>query len=167
MTIKHSLREQKICQWVAPVAFMMMVGFPGGATGQESTYQSRKCKRCEFDPHVGKIPWSRKRHPTPVFLRGKLHGQRSLVGYHPWGHKELDMTEHTHTHTHIIIVARGVPHTSVGKESTCNAEDLFDSCVRKIPWRRKQQSTPVFLPAEFHGQKRLAGYSPLGHKSWT
>ena len=67
-------------------------------------------------------------------MRGKLHGQRSLVGYHPWGHKELDMTEHTHTHTHIIIVARGVPHTSVGKESTCNAEDLFDSCVRKIPW---------------------------------
>ena len=31
--------------------------------------------------------------PTLVFLRGKFHGQRSLVGYRPWGHKELDMTE--------------------------------------------------------------------------
>ena len=36
----------------------------------------------------------------PVFLPGKSHGQRILVGYSPWGHKELDMTEHTQTHTH-------------------------------------------------------------------
>ena len=99
MAIKHSLREQKICQWVTPAAFIMMVGFPGGATGKESAYQSRKSKRCEFDPCVGKIPWSRKWHPTPVFLPGKLHGQRSLVGCRPRGHKELDTTEHTHTHT--------------------------------------------------------------------
>ena len=35
----------------------------------------------------------RKWHPTPVFLPGKSHGQRSLVGYSPWGHKESDMTE--------------------------------------------------------------------------
>ncbi|KAM7233308.1 hypothetical protein CapIbe_015444, partial [Capra ibex] len=32
--------------------------------------------------------------PSPVFLPGKSHGQRSLVGYSPWGCKELDMTEH-------------------------------------------------------------------------
>ena len=36
--------------------------------------------------------------PTPVFLPEKSHGQRSLVGYSPWGHKDSDMTEHTHTH---------------------------------------------------------------------
>ena len=36
--------------------------------------------------------------PTPVFLLGKPHGQRSLVGYSLWGHKELDMTEHTQIH---------------------------------------------------------------------
>ena len=47
-----------------------------------------------FDPWVGKIPWRRKRQPTPVFLSGVFHGQRSLVGYSPWGHKESDMTEH-------------------------------------------------------------------------
>ena len=36
--------------------------------------------------------------------------------------------------------------------------------IRKIPWRRKCQPTPVFLPGEFHGQRILAGYSPWGHK---
>ena len=46
-----------------------------------------------FDPWVGKIPWRRKWQPTPVFSPGKFHGLRSLVGYSPWGHKELDMTE--------------------------------------------------------------------------
>ena len=42
--------------------------------------------------------------PTPIFLPGEFHGQRSLVGYSPWSCKELDTTEqltHTHTHTHI------------------------------------------------------------------
>ena len=39
----------------------------------------------------------------------------------------------------------------------------FDTWVRKIPWRRKWQPTPVFLPGESHGQRRLAGYSPQGH----
>ena len=39
-----------------------------------------------------KIPWRREWLPTPVFLPGKSHGQRSLVGYSPWGHKELDTT---------------------------------------------------------------------------
>ena len=38
--------------------------------------------------------------PIPVFLPGESHGQRSLVGYTSWGHKELDMTEqYTHTRT--------------------------------------------------------------------
>ena len=47
-----------------------------------------------FNPWVRKIPWSRKWQPAPVFLSGKFHGQRTLVGYSPWGHKELDTTEH-------------------------------------------------------------------------
>ena len=52
-----------------------------------------RCKRCGFDPWVRKIPWRRKRHPTPVFLPGESHGQRSLEGYSAWGHKESDKTE--------------------------------------------------------------------------
>ena len=41
-----------------------------------------RCRRCSFDSWVRKIPWRRKWQPTPVFLPGKFHGQRSLVGYH-------------------------------------------------------------------------------------
>ena len=65
-------------------------------------------KRCGFDPWVGKIPWWRVWQPSPVFLPGESRGQRSQVGYSPWGHKELDTTERlsthactpTHRHTH-------------------------------------------------------------------
>ena len=70
-------------------------GFPGGAGGKESAWQCRRCRRCGFDPWVGKIPWRREWHPTPVLLPGESHGRRSLVGYSPWGHKEWDVTERT------------------------------------------------------------------------
>ena len=56
-----------------------------------------QCRRCKFDPWVGKIPWRRKWQPTSVFLPGKSHEQRSLAGYSPWGHKESDMTDWSHT----------------------------------------------------------------------
>ena len=75
--------------------------FPGGSVGKESTCQFRRHKRCRFDPWVGKIPWRRKWQPTPVFLPGKSQGQRSLVCYSSWGHKELDMTEVTE-HSNIV-----------------------------------------------------------------
>ena len=76
------------------------MGFPGGASDKESACQCRRHKRHRFGPWVGKIPWRRKRQPTPVFLPGEHHGQRRLVGYSPWGCKELDMTERARTHTH-------------------------------------------------------------------
>ena len=44
-------------------------------------------------PGSGRFPWRRKWQPASVFLPGKFHRQRSLVGYSPWGHKELDTTE--------------------------------------------------------------------------
>ena len=49
--------------------------------------------RIGFDPWVGTIPWRKEWQPTPVFLPGESHGQRSLAGYSPWGHKESDRTE--------------------------------------------------------------------------
>ena len=52
-----------------------------------------------FDSWLGKIPWRREQLPTPVFLPGESHGQRSLEGYSPWGHKEADMNELTNTFT--------------------------------------------------------------------
>ena len=61
-------------------------GLPWWLSGKESTCQ---CRRCRFDPWVGKIPWRRKWQPTQVFLSGKAHGQRNLVGYGLWGHKRV------------------------------------------------------------------------------
>ena len=65
------------------------LGLPGGTSGKESACQSRRRKRRGFDSWVRR----RKGHPTPVFLREESHGQRSLVGYSPWGRKESDTTE--------------------------------------------------------------------------
>ena len=70
-------------------------GILGGTRGKEPACQCRRWNRRGFDPWVGKIPWSRIWQPTPVFLPGESHGQRSLVGYSPWGRKESDMTEMT------------------------------------------------------------------------
>ena len=51
-----------------------------------------------LNPGLGRSPRGRNGNPlTPVFLPGKFHGQRSLASYSPWGHQELDMTEHTQT----------------------------------------------------------------------
>ena len=58
-----------------------------------SSLTSPACN-AEFNPRVGKTPWRRKWQPTPVFLPEEFHGQRSLIGYSPWGHKESDMTQH-------------------------------------------------------------------------
>jgi len=67
-------------------------------SGKESACQCRRHRRHRFNPWVRKISWRRKWQPTPVFLPGKSHGQRSLVGYSPWGLKELDMTERLSMH---------------------------------------------------------------------
>ena len=75
-------------------------GLPRWCSGKESACQCRRLQRRGFDAWVRKIPWSRKWQPAPIFLPGKDHVQRSLVGYCPWGCKELGTTKHTHTHTH-------------------------------------------------------------------
>ena len=56
-----------------------------------------------LDPWVRKIPWVRAWQPTPEFLPRKSHGQRSLVGYSAWGHKESNTTEVLSTHAPRII----------------------------------------------------------------
>ena len=97
--------------------FTLNIGLPSQLSWERTCLQ---CRRLWFDSWVGKIPWRRDRLPTPVFLgvpggsKGKestcnaegghgnplqfsslnnAHEQRSLVGYSPWGRKELDMTE--------------------------------------------------------------------------
>jgi len=59
------------------------VRFPGGTNGKEPICQCRRCKTSEFNAWIGKIPWRRAWQPTPTFMPGESHEQRSLVGYSP------------------------------------------------------------------------------------
>ena len=77
------LRENTI---LLPPKYML------SASAKEPACQCQRCKSRGSDPWVGKIFWRRKWQPTPVFLPGESHGQRSLAGYSPWGRKELDTT---------------------------------------------------------------------------
>ena len=85
--------------------------FPGGSDGKESV-----CKAGDpwFDPWFRKIPWRKEWRPTPVFLPGELHGQRSLKGYSPRGRKELDTAEATDAHTRTWTSGRGYDELSGG-----------------------------------------------------
>ena len=108
----HRFLHTEISAQEAPLAHRLShsqglyPGLPRWLRGKEPACQYRRPKRLEFDPWVGKIPWRRNCQPTPVFLPRKFHGQRSLMGYSPRGHKESDTTEHTrartHTHTHTV-----------------------------------------------------------------
>ena len=69
-------------------------------SGKESVCH---CRRCGFDPWARKIPWSRKWQHIPVFLPGKFHGERSLLGYSPWRCKELDKTEQLSSRSRLVI----------------------------------------------------------------
>ena len=51
--------------------------------------------------------WRRQWQPTSVLLPGKSHGRRSLVGYSPWGHEELDKTEQLHFHFSLSCFGEG------------------------------------------------------------
>ena len=112
-----------------------LLTLPRWLSSKEPAYQCRKHKTHGFHPWVGKIPWRRKWQPSPVFLPGESHGQRSLVDYRPWDRKEPDMTEQLHFLSFYSSFCRG-----------------------------KWQPTPVFLPGESHGQRGLVGYSLWGCK---
>ena len=71
-----------------------IIGFPWWLRSKESSCNARDARDTGLIPESGRSPWRRKWQPTPVFLSGKSHGQRSLTSYSPWFHKESDMTEH-------------------------------------------------------------------------
>ena len=102
---------------------------------------------------VGKIPWRRKWQPTPVFLPGESHGQRSLVGYSPWGRKEL--VGHDWATSHILWNAiKNLLHKNL-KIIKLKIELLFYPAVQLLGiylesttiWR--DAWTPVFIAALF------------------
>ena len=71
------------------LAVLAFKGLPRWVRCKEPVCQCRRHRRPGFDPWVRKIPWRRKWQSIPVFLPGESHGQRSLAGYSPWGHKRV------------------------------------------------------------------------------
>ena len=74
---------------------------------KETACQCRRCKGCGSIPGSGRSLLVGNDHPLQWFLSRKFHGQRSLVGYGPWGHKESDTTERLHTHTLMLHTCCG------------------------------------------------------------
>ena len=79
--ILYQLSHKGSPQLIINFQVLDLVGFPGCASGKETTCQARRLKRCGFNHWVREIPCRRAQQPTAVFLPWESHGQRSLVGY--------------------------------------------------------------------------------------
>ena len=103
-----------------------LAGLPRWLSGKESTCQ---CRRGRFDPWVGKIHVIMKWQPTQIFLPGKSHGQRSLVGYSPRGHKR-------------------VGHNLAAKQQQAGLVGLRFQFVLYVPWLIKVYEAELFPALE-------------------
>ena len=114
------------------LAYKIEWDFPGGSVIKNPTSNAGDAS---FIPGLGRSPGEGNGNPFQYSCLGKSQGQRSLVGYSPWGHKESDMTEwlnltelracphmqsHTHTHTHT--------HTHIWKHAPDMVTKNFASC---------------------------------------
>ena len=93
-TLKSLLQNHssKVSIFLHSAFFMVQLSHPYMTTGKTITLT---------------IQWRRQWHPTLVLLPGKFHGRRSLVGYSPWGHEELDTTERLHFHFSLSCIGEG------------------------------------------------------------
>ena len=125
--------------------------------------------------------WSGLPFPSPMHESEKSKRSRSVVSDSsqphglqptrllcPWDSpgKSTGVGCHHLLHSNVELVVKNLPGGTSDKEPACQFRRCkrcrFNPWVKKIPWRRAWQPTPVFLPREFHGQRSLAGYSPGG-----
>ena len=104
------------------------------------------------ETQVEKIPWRRTWQPTPVFLPGESHGQRSLVGYSSWGRKELDMTEATEH----VLPKQGA--------QACFHYEQEDKASLLFPWESeiKMEGSFSIWTLEDYGRKKGSGQWEIG-----
>ena len=88
-----------------------------------------QCRRCGFDPWVRKIPWRREWQPTPVFLSGKSHGQRSLAGCSPWGFKRVGHDWATKQRLFPVLGQPLEVHPAISSESLTALGTCHRACV--------------------------------------
>ena len=95
------------------------MGFPPSSVGKESACNAGDLG---FNSWVGKIPWRRKWQPTPVFLSGKPHGQKSLAGYSSWGcrvGRDLGTKPSQHTYVYVYVCM-------TFRETVCDSSLQYD-----------------------------------------
>ena len=118
------------------------MGFPSGS-------DSLHCRRPGFDPWVRKLPWRREWPPTPVLVRGESHGQRSLVCYSQWGHRESDRTEWVtlfYTQTHVLSQKLFFnTKTPVWREFQINRSKIIEIIILFKPSVKKDFTTKWIL----------------------
>ena len=100
--------------------------------------------------------WRRKWQPTPVFLPGESQGRGAWWAAVHWVAQSRTRLKR--------LSSSSNPRWCRAKESNAGDRSAFDPWVRKIPWSRKWQTTPIVLPGKFHGQRSLLGYSPWDSK---
>ena len=135
-------------------ALKARVGLSRWRSGKKSTCQRR---RCGWDPWVEKIPWRKKWQSTPVFLPGKSHGQRSLVGYSPWDQKDLDTIERAHTR----MLAHTHAHRARVTPSSLFVWELVSLILKVLP-PRTLLILGVHLPCRIHCQCHACNPFHLG-----
>ena len=146
------LFNQTICIMVGEPSLIWIVG--------DSVVNNPPAKQeTWFDPWVGKIPWRRKWWHTPVFLLGEPQWTEESSRLQSMGSQSVRISLVTKQQKIVMF-----PGGASGKESACQCRRYkrcgFDPWMGEIPWRWAWQPTPVFLPEESCGWRRLAGYSP-------
>ena len=122
-------------------------GFPGGPGGKEAASQCRSCKGHGVDPWVGKIPWRRTRQPTPVFLPGASHGQKSLAGYSPRGCKESDSMRARQSKLGVSLVFRQVGSLRSGSRESIMTSSRLNAAAggRYLPFTSEAAEAPCLV----------------------
>ena len=86
--VVENKRKKEICTNSSCLFIWVVFYFPGGTNSKKNLPANAGTQEVWEETWVREIPWSRKWRPTPIFLPGKFHRQRSLTGYSPWGWKE-------------------------------------------------------------------------------
>ena len=156
MPIKIQFNKSTVTYSCIGMQYATIRGCPDGTSCKEPAYQWGRLERQGLDPWVGKIPWERKWQPTPVFLPGAFPWTEEPAGLQSMGSQRVG-----HDWSNLACM-----HAAIKNKCQCwrPKRHWFDCWVRNIPWRRKWQPTPVFLPGKSYGQRSLAGYSPWGCK---
>ena len=129
------------------------MSFPGGSVGKESTCDVGDLSSI---PGLGRSPGGGLGNPLQYSFLENPHGQRSLAGYSPWDHIELDMTDQLSTAQHISG-------SSAGKESACSIGDTGSILGSgRSPGEVIGFPTPVFLPGEYPWTEEPDGLQSMG-----